>query len=57
MLWSQWALNKRPSVRGHVDLELGLGLSRPGQGSQAGSRLGLVAEGMLKVGDQEEVVF
>ena len=40
-----------------MDLELGLGLSRPGQGSQAGSRLGLVAEGKLKVGDQEELVI
>lgn len=45
------------SVRGHMDLELGLDLSRPGQGSQAGSHLGLVAEGILKVGGQEKVVF
>lgn len=40
-----------------MDLELGLRPSRPGQGSQAGSCLGLVLEGMLKVGDQEEVVL
>lgn len=40
-----------------MDLELGLDLSRPRQGRQAGSHLGLVAEGMLKVGGQEEVVF
>lgn len=59
MLWSQWELNKHPSSEcpwAH-GLELGLDLSRPGQGSQAGSHLGLVAEGILKVGGQEKVVF
>lgn len=58
MVWSR-ALNKRLSTecRGHMDLELGPGPLEASAGRQAGSHLGLVAEGMLKVGGQEEVVF
>ena len=44
------------NVHGHMALELGLDLSRPEQESQAGSHLGMVAEGVLKVGDQEKAV-